>query len=345
MHSSRPADVYTPREIARAAGVSLESVVAALGHPHVLVRHGEAVQLGRALRARTQPAAPLFANRHAAKNRQPLFFAVSSTLHAGIFAAIVFLTTFTIGPVATALKVDEPREETRLIFLATPGPGGGGGGGGLLQPTPPPKAMREGRRIVSSPVPAHRPPKPIEPPVRPKLPDPLPPPPVLNSEPLPVLAAPIVAMPADSNDRLGVFEPASGEVESHGPGQGGGTGTGAGTGVGPGQGPGVGPGSGGGTGGGPFRPGSGIAAPRLLREVKADYTEDARRRGIEGEVVMEIVVRRDGSVGDAKILRRLGAGLDERAVQAVRQWRFAPATRQGSPVDVLVEVSVEFRLR
>ena len=60
---------------------------------------------------------------------------------------------------------------------------------------------------------------------------------------------------------------------------------------------------------------------------------------------MEIVVRRDGSVGDVKVLHGLGSGLDERATQAVHQWRFAPAQRQGTPVDVIVEVSVEFRLR
>ena len=54
-------------------------------------------------------------------------------------------------------------------------------------------------------------------------------------------------------------------------------------------------------------------------------------------MVLEIVVRRDGSVGDVKILRRLGSGLDERAVQAVRQWRFSPARMKGTPVDVIVE--------
>jgi TonB family protein len=79
--------------------------------------------------------------------------------------------------------------------------------------------------------------------------------------------------------------------------------------------------------------------------VKAEYTEDARRRGIEGDVILEIVVRRDGSVGDIRVRERLGAGLEERAVQAVRQWRFAPAVRQGSPVDVMVEVAVGFKLR
>ena len=67
------------------------------------------------------------------------------------------------------------------------------------------------------------------------------------------------------------------------------------TGVGEGDGAGIGPGSGGGTGGGPYRPGSGIEPPRLLQEVKADYTEEARRAGITGDVVLEIVVRRDGA--------------------------------------------------
>jgi TonB family protein len=134
-------------------------------------------------------------------------------------------------------------------------------------------------------------------------------------------------------------------ADSHGPGQGGGTGRGSGTGVGEGDGPGIGPGSGGGTGGGPFRPGSGITPPRLLHEVRADYTDQARLRNITGDVLLEIVVRRDGSVGDVKVLKGLGAGLEDRAVQAVQQWRFSPATRLGTPVDVIVEVAVEFKLR
>ena len=93
------------------------------------------------------------------------------------------------------------------------------------------------------------------------------------------------------------------------------------------------------------RPGSGIAAPSLVREVKPQYTEEARRLGVEGDVVLEIVVRSDGSVGQVSIVQRLGSGLDQRAVDAVRQWRFSPARRHGTPVDVLVEVAVEFKLR
>jgi len=116
-------------------------------------------------------------------------------------------------------------------------------------------------------------------------------------------------------------------------------------GTGPGVGPGVDDGTGGGAGGGPYRPGSGVEPPRLLREVKALYTEDARTRGITGDVVLEIVIRSDGTVGDVKILRGLGFGLDERAVTAVRNWKFSPARRLGTAVDVIVEVEVEFSLR
>jgi periplasmic protein TonB len=360
-------EVYAPREIAKAAGVPEERVVAALGSRDVFVSHSDAVRLGRELRRnvattsgvvvasapamslgasfrRTAPLFSIFGSDVHARRATGMPLAVSSTVHAGLLAAIVFITTFGVTPTATSVQLDQqPSESMRLVYLLAPGPGGGGGGGGTRQKLPPPKALRKGASKISSPMPVRRPPPPIEPVERP--PDPPPPPPPLNSEPLPVVVAPIVQAPADGRDRIGVLQESPAEAPSRGPGTGGGVGTGTGTGIGQGDGSGVGPGSGGGTGGGPFRPGSGIEAPRLLREVKADYTEDARRRNVEGEVVLEIVVRRDGTVGDVKIVQRLGAGLDDRAVQAVRQWRFAPARRMGSPVDVIVEVAVEFKLR
>ena len=82
-----------------------------------------------------------------------------------------------------------------------------------------------------------------------------------------------------------------------------------------------------------------------MREVKAQYTDDARKRGVTGDVVLEIVIKSDGSVGDVTLLRGLGFGLDERAIAAVQNWRFAPARRLNAPVDVIVEVEVEFSLR
>jgi TonB family protein len=268
---------------------------------------------------------------------------VSSTLHVGLIAVAVLLATFNLSPRAAVLHPDDrPTESMPLVFALTPGPGGGGGGGGLLQKAPAPKILREGRSPISSPIPERR-----EPPVlRPVTPPPDPvPTPALRAEPLPPIVAPLVAAPADARTRPGVLQQAAGEVDSHGPGAGGGAGSGSGTGLGAGNGTGVGPGSGGGTGGGPYRAGSGIEAPRLIREVKADYTEEARQRGLSGDVVLEIVVRRDGSVGDVKVLQGLASGLSERAVQAVRRWQFAPARRQGAAVDVIVEVAVEFKLR
>jgi TonB family protein len=159
------------------------------------------------------------------------------------------------------------------------------------------------------------------------------------------VVAPVVTAAADPNDRAGLPTEAAAESTSQGSGSGGGAGTGQGTGLGEGTGAGIGPGSGGGTGGGPYRPGAGITPPELVREVKPEFTDEARRRGVEGDVVLEIVVRRDGSVGDVKVLQGLGAGLDRRAIDAVRQWRFSPAKRYGTPVDVLVEVAVEFKIR
>ena len=341
------AEVYSPAEIARAAGVPESQIRAALARmasgPFDYVRHADAVRLGRALARGRTPFAATFSEEES-RPLLALRLALSGTVHAGIVAAVLFVTMFNLAPRAAALRnpVDPPAEPMRLVYLVKPGPGGGGGGGGLQQRAKPPKAMREGRHALSSPMPIRREPKPIEPVPAPPEPKPAPP---LKAEQLPAVVAPIVQAPADPRNRVGVLDQTPAETDSHGPGKGGGTGTGTGTGIGQGDGSGVGPGSGGGTGGGPYRPGSGIEAPRLLREVRADYTEDARQRGIAGDVEFEIVVRRDGTVGDVKIVRGLPAGLNDKAVQAVRQWRFTPARRLGTPVDEIVEVSVEFKLR
>jgi TonB family protein len=157
--------------------------------------------------------------------------------------------------------------------------------------------------------------------------------------------APVASIAADPADRVGVPNDTPSPAASHGPGSGGGVGSGKGAGIGEGDGGGIGPGSGGGTGGGPYRPGSGVLPPQLVREIRANYTDDARRRGVEGDVMLEIVVRRDGSVGNVRVLQSLGSGREQKAIEAVRQWRFTPATRYGTPVDVIVEVAVGFKLR
>jgi protein TonB len=153
-----------------------------------------------------------------------------------------------------------------------------------------------------------------------------------------------VATSTAEQQRDGALQ-ARADTSSLGKGADGGTGSGRGSGDGEGLGSGIGPGAGGGTGGGPYRAGSGVTPPRLLREVKAQYTDEARRRGTTGNVILEIIINRDGNVSDVTVRRGLGAGLDERAIEAVRQWKFAPARRLGEPVDVIVEVAVEFMLR
>lgn len=337
-------DVYSPDEIARAAGVPLDAAIAEIGRPDALVPFATAVQIGRALARRARratPSEPLFSTfssngRTARATSVP--FAVSTTLHLAVLAA--FSAALGLASKAATLPMtDPPAEPLRLVFLTTPGPGGGGGGGGLLQKAPAPKALREGPSRISSPLPMRQQSKGS--PQAPAPPKPAP----IKAEQLPAIVAPVLTIPSDARDRRGVFDEALTEIDSHASGRGGGGGTGTGTGVGQGSGPGIGPGSGGGVGGGPYRPGSGITPPRLLREVKADYTEPARRRGVEGDVVLEIVVRSDGSVGDVRIRQGLEPGLNERAIQAVRQWQFAPALRQGVAIDVVVEAAVEFRLR
>jgi protein TonB len=151
-------------------------------------------------------------------------------------------------------------------------------------------------------------------------------------------------MPGDQQSRNGAVESAR-ESDSLGPGDGGIAGGGRGSGVGNGQGSGIDEGLGGGTGGGPFRIGAGIQPPRIIREVKPLYSDEARRLGVAGEVLLDVVVQRDGRVGTVRLLRGLRPDLNERAIEAVRQWIFSPAIRNGSPVDVLVEVAVEFNIR
>ena len=110
---------------------------------------------------------------------------------------------------------------------------------------------------------------------------------------------------------------------------------------------GLGPGSGGGTGGGAFRPGAGITLPRVLREVKPQYTADAMRAKVQGTVLLECIVQEDGSVGPVKVVRSLDPifGLDQEAIKAARNWRFTPGMRQGQPVPVIITIELSFTLR
>lgn len=361
-HPTAAAEVFAAHEIARAAGVSVREVRDALAAGSLATFDGaylrarDAVRLIRALRgeAMSPERRELFAPPPAAQRSPAAGFTGASVVHATLFGVLLLLGAWTTT--TTTEMLPQRIDPSRIVFLMKPGPGGGGGGGGLKQPKPPAKAEMKTAAKVKSPVPppkrldTRKPePRPVPPPPPPApqpTPKPVdPPPPAPRPDVTPQVVAPVVTASADPRDRAGVPAETASPTESQGSGTGGGVGSGKGTGIGEGTGAGIGPGSGGGTGGGPYRPGSGISPPQLLREVKPEYTEEARRRNVEGDVVLEIVVRRDGSVGDVKVVQGLGGGLDRRAIDAVRQWQFSPAKRFGSPVDVLVEVAVEFKLR
>jgi len=131
---------------------------------------------------------------------------------------------------------------------------------------------------------------------------------------------------------------------SNGTGSGGGIGSGSGGGVGVGHGPGVGAGTGGGIGGGVYKVGGGISAPQAISSPDPNYTEEARQAKRQGTCVLWLIVDAAGRPRDIKVVRGLGLGLDAKALEAVRQWRFQPALKDGKPVDVQISVEVEFHL-
>jgi periplasmic protein TonB len=133
-------------------------------------------------------------------------------------------------------------------------------------------------------------------------------------------------------------------VPSNGTGTGGGIGSGSGGGVGSGEGPGFGPGRGGGTGGGVFHVGGGVSAPKVIYQPDPEYSEEARKAKFQGTCVLWLVVGPDGKPRDIRVARTLGLGLDEKALEAVKNWRFEPAMKDNKPVAVQINVEVTFRL-
>ena len=348
---AHPTEVYTAAEVAAAVSVSPHLVTRLIASGEVATVDGELLPQSEAARAgrwlRRHPRRPLriafglsqldrTIDDPPSRSRAA---ATTAAIHA--FVVVVAIILMIASPATTGSPIDPDGPAlTRLVFVADPGPGGGGGGGGLRQPLPPPPAEREGRNRIDSPVPPREEPVAVEPRAEPE------PEPIQHRE-MPRIVAPLMEVAADSRDVRGLIDaaralPAS---RSRGTGRDSGVGAGAGRGVGEGQGAGIGPGTGAGTGGGPYRPGSGITAPAIRLEVQPDYTEDARRQRIEGEVLLEVIVLADGSIGNIRVLRGLGYGLDEAAIRAMRQWRFVPARRYDVPVDVVVEVAMEFRLR
>jgi protein TonB len=318
------ADVFSLDELAQASGAApstLQALVDGGRLPLVtgtsFVRGADAVAIGRWLldHDEREPFGLSSMQQARAERGEPGRLARMSS--AGVHVMAAGLLLWTSGPRVDA-TVEEPAVRTRLVFVVDPGAGGSGGGGTPSRPRPQTRTRPEPPAEVA--------------------PVPQPPPLEATSFAAPVLstmpATPSRVSTEEALDRT-TRDPAL--VDGAGPGKTGGIGATQGSGIGEGTGP--------GEGGAGYGSGRGVSPPRLLREVKAVYSEDARRLGITGEVVLSIVIEADGRVGNVRVVRGLGAGLDERAVLAVREWQFAPARRLGTPVAVTVEAVVSFNLR
>jgi protein TonB len=204
-------------------------------------------------------------------------------------------------------------------------PAGGGGGGGAHEIVPPTKGkLPEFQK------------QPITPPQvmlidHPKLPVPA------------AIQMPQIKMPDTNAPNLGIPQ-APNATLSAGSGSGSGIGTGHGGGLGIGSGNGLGPGEGGLSGGGVAHPGGGISSPKLIYSPDPEFSDEARRQKYQGVVVLSIIVDAQGNPQRIHVVRALGMGLDEKAIEAVRQYKFKPAMNGTRPVPVEINIEVNFQL-
>ena len=264
--------------------------------------------------------------------------AISFGSHIAVAGIIVFLIS--LAPVREYEVVESIAENyTGIVWIPEDGLGGGGGGGGNESLETPQVAEVEGTDEADLDIPIEERPELIEPEPEPE-----------EIEEIVTQAVSISALTAASSveTRTGVLEGLrAASTNSQGIGTDNGAGTGEGGGIGPGVGDGLGAGEGGGTGGGVFRPGNGVDPPRVLREIRPEYTSEAMRARIQGTVWLDVIVLPDGTVGDVTVSKSLDTvfGLDSQAVAAARQWLFAPGIRLGEPVAVLVTLELFFNLR
>lgn len=255
----------------------------------------------------------------------------SLLVHGLVLAAITIPFIVFRQPVKAANKKEVFVDISPYIPPDLPGPDkktGGGGGGGDRSRLP----ASKGALPKFSKVPLAPPQAKIE------IPHPqIPVQPNLLGDPR--LTPPTTAKLSIFGDPTGVVGP-----PSNGPGTGGGIGTGNGQGVGSGNGGGFGPGEGGGFGGGAYSVGGGVSAPSCYYQPEPPYSEEARKAKYQGVVVLLAVVQPNGAISSAQVLKPLGMGLDEKAVETVKTWKCHPGEKNGAAVPVRVTVEVTFRL-
>ncbi|HUX44051.1 MAG TPA: energy transducer TonB [Terracidiphilus sp.] len=252
------------------------------------------------------------------------------------FNIAVLLIAIWLG-IKTVQNIVKPPTEATNIDVGTFEPkapklsvaAGGGGGGGAHDVVDPIKGKLP-ERIKN----------PIAPPMVP----------VLEKPKLAVDAAinvqPDIKLPDNPNlPNLGVTQSPNVKLASNGQGGGAGMGSGYGGGLGSGRGNGYGPGSGGNTGGGLYQVGGGISAPVPIFQPEAEFSDEARRAKYQGICLISLIVDTQGNPRNLRVTRPLGMGLDEKALEAVRKYKFKPAMKDGrTPVPVMITVEVDFRL-
>jgi TonB family protein len=256
--------------------------------------------------------------------------AISFVVHVSVITLILALafkahTSMVLQPTLVETPVDFKLTVPPPITMPVAKVQGGGGGGGAHQMVEPTRGHLPA--IVEK--------------------TPLAPPQIIKID-RPKLAAPpseMIKMPDNpALPSLGVSQSPQIALASQGRGSGSGFGQGLGGGIGAGRGIGAGPGSGGGYGGGLMSVGGGVSAPQLLHSVEPEFTEDARRANFQGGVSIKLIVDSQGNPQDVRLASHLGMGLEEKAIEAVKQYKFRPAMYQGHPVSVQIVVDVDFHL-
>ncbi len=281
---------------------------------------------------------PLHLDSHAVAVRDPLArprdrrsSLISAGIHVAVFAALAAFIFWhpKRHPMVTQVVPSQVFNITPFMpFNANPTSSGGGGGGGdrdVLQAAEGKLPKIDKTQFV--------------------------PPDEIIRNPKPKLAVePTVVMPDNiklpNNNMPNLGDPSTlvKGPASNGTGSNGGIGSGKSGGVGSGSGAGVGPGQGGGYGGGMYRVGGGVSAPVITYQVDAEFSDQARMAKYQGVVIVEFVVDTKGLPQNLHVVRPLGMGLDEKALEAVRQYRFKPAKLNGHPVPVLIDMSVDFHI-
>jgi TonB family protein len=263
--------------------------------------------------------------------QQPASWANSLLVHLVVLAALVlpYIISRLLHP---APKVAENVQVVDISpYLPQLAPSskkaGGGGGGGDRSPTPPSKGALPKFSMEQ-----------FTPPMA-KLPNPEP---KLPMQPT-LVGPPEIKLPQIASNLWGDPTGVNGPP-SNGPGSGGGIGTGSGGGIGSGSGGGLGPGSGGGVGGGAFAVGGDVTEPVPIYDPDPPYSEEARKAKYEGTVTLKITVDAQGAVRDVQVVKPLGLGLDEKAIETVRTWKFKPGRKNGTAVTVWALVEVTFHL-